>query len=112
MFEDIEDELARTADEARAPSPPPKDGVLSKSAPLKTPKSSRSKRVMKLACWADDARDPELIGETLVDLTTVLTKGEQDGALLACASSRTNPGFKNGIPSHTKKSLLAKCILR
>ncbi|KIY72935.1 hypothetical protein CYLTODRAFT_417446 [Cylindrobasidium torrendii FP15055 ss-10] len=78
VFEDIEDELARTADESRAPSPPPKDGVLSKSAPLKTPKSSRSKRVMKLACWADDARDPELIGETMVDLTTVLTKGEQD----------------------------------
>ena len=77
MFEDVEDELARTAEE-RAPSPPPKDGALSKPEPKKT---SRSKRVMKLACWADDARDPELIGETLVDLTTVLTKGEQDGAL-------------------------------
>ena len=34
---------------------------------------------MKLACYADDPREPELIGETDVDLTEVLTKGETDG---------------------------------
>ena len=34
---------------------------------------------MKLACYADDPREPELIGETEVDLTEVLTKGETDG---------------------------------
>ena len=34
---------------------------------------------MKIACYADDPREPDLIGETDVDLTEVLTKGETDG---------------------------------
>jgi len=34
---------------------------------------------MKLACYADDSREPDLIGECKVDLTEVLTKGETDG---------------------------------
>jgi len=34
---------------------------------------------MKLQCYADDAREPDFIGETLVDLTEALTKGETDG---------------------------------
>ncbi len=74
MFEDVEDELARTAD--RTPSPPAKNG----SSPLrKSTAKFRTKKVIKLAVYADDAREPELVGEALVDLTTVLTKGEQDG---------------------------------
>ena len=35
---------------------------------------------MNVTCWADDLREPELIGETTVDLTEALTKGETDGA--------------------------------
>lgn len=35
---------------------------------------------MALACYADDPREPDLIGESKVDLTEVLTKGETDGA--------------------------------
>lgn len=34
---------------------------------------------MKIACYAEYLRDPEFIGETQVDLTEVLTKGETDG---------------------------------
>jgi hypothetical protein len=34
---------------------------------------------MKLSCYADDPREPDLIGQTDVDLTEVLTKGETDG---------------------------------
>lgn len=34
---------------------------------------------MKIACYADDPREPDLIGEAHVDLTEVLTKGETDG---------------------------------
>lgn len=34
---------------------------------------------MVVACYADDPKEPELIGETIVDLTEVLTKGETDG---------------------------------
>jgi neural Wiskott-Aldrich syndrome protein len=37
---------------------------------------------MKLACYADDPREPDLIGECKVDLTEVLTKGETDGVFL------------------------------
>lgn len=35
---------------------------------------------MKVACYADDPREPDLIGDVEVDLTEVLTKGETDGA--------------------------------
>lgn len=34
---------------------------------------------MIVACYADDPKEPELIGETVVDLTEVLSKGETDG---------------------------------
>jgi hypothetical protein len=37
---------------------------------------------MKIQCFADDPREPDLIGETMVDLTEVLTKGETDGKCL------------------------------
>jgi len=36
-------------------------------------------KTMRLACYADDIREPDLIGECEVDLTEVLTKGESDG---------------------------------
>lgn len=34
---------------------------------------------MQLRCYADDPREPDLIGEAIVDLSEVLTKGETDG---------------------------------
>lgn len=37
---------------------------------------------MKMACYADDLREPDFIGETEVDLTEVLTTGETDGGLV------------------------------
>ena len=46
---------------------------------------------MALACFAAD-KEPELIGETMVDLNEVLTKGETDGtfsnlsSLSACSN--------------------------
>ncbi|KAJ7499098.1 hypothetical protein FB451DRAFT_25251 [Mycena latifolia] len=50
------------------PPPPPKDGK----------KSIKGGTVMKLSCFADDPREPDLIGQADVDLTEVLTKGETD----------------------------------
>jgi len=38
---------------------------------------------MRVACYADDLREPELIGETTVDLTEALTKGETDGTIFS-----------------------------
>jgi hypothetical protein len=42
---------------------------------------------MKLACYADDPREPDLIGEAEVDLTEVLTKGETDGKNLCLTAN-------------------------
>ncbi|TFY69904.1 hypothetical protein EVJ58_g149 [Rhodofomes roseus] len=52
------------------PPPPPKKN--------KGPPSVKGGRSMLVACYADDAREPDFIGETNVDLTEVLTKGETD----------------------------------
>ncbi|KAG5636508.1 hypothetical protein H0H81_007767 [Sphagnurus paluster] len=51
------------------PPPPPKE---------RGPKKIKGGKTMRLACFADDPREPDLIGETDVDLTEVLTKGETD----------------------------------
>lgn len=53
------------------PRPPPKSpqGL----------KNIKGGKFMKVACFADDPREPEFIGEADVDLTEVLTKGETDG---------------------------------
>ena len=71
LWEDIEDELARTADGGDTPpTPPPKNDKI---------KKIKGGKGMGLLCYADDPREPDLIGETIVDLTEVLTKGETDG---------------------------------
>ncbi|KAF7313645.1 Calcineurin temperature suppressor Cts1 [Mycena chlorophos] len=50
------------------PPPPPKDGK----------RKIQGGTTMKLSCFADDPREPDLIGQADVDLTEVLTKGETD----------------------------------
>lgn len=72
----MEDELARTSRKRQdgghsPPPPPPKDQHRERKV-----KGGKS---MRLLCYADDPREPELIGETAVDLSEVLTKGETDG---------------------------------
>ncbi|KAF8559010.1 hypothetical protein OG21DRAFT_1503462 [Imleria badia] len=70
IFEDVEAGLVRSAPGSDTPPPlPPKK---------KGPKRIKGGNFMRLQCYADDARDPDFIGETLVDLTEVLTKGETD----------------------------------
>ncbi|KAF8897340.1 hypothetical protein BD779DRAFT_368600 [Infundibulicybe gibba] len=72
LFEDVEDVLDRTAHtDGTPPPPPPKDDI-------RGPKRIKGGKSMALACYADDPREPDLIGETTVDLTEVLTKGETD----------------------------------
>lgn len=71
IFEDVEAGLVRSAPGSNTPPPlPPKK---------KGPKRIKGGNFMRLQCYADDARDPDFIGETLVDLTEALTKGETDG---------------------------------
>lgn len=70
LYEDVCDILERTSNGSKTPPPlPPKNG--------KEP-SIKGGKVMKLTCYADDSREPDLIGEARVDLTEVLTKGETD----------------------------------
>ncbi|KIJ70270.1 hypothetical protein HYDPIDRAFT_104954 [Hydnomerulius pinastri MD-312] len=70
IYEDVEAGLVRAAQGSDVPPPlPPKN---------KGPKKIKGGGFMRLQCYADDARDPDFIGETLVDLTEALTKGETD----------------------------------
>jgi Ca2+-dependent lipid-binding protein len=69
---DSEDEFEIIAHpDGTAPPPPPKEEK-------KGPKKVKGGTSMKLFCFADDPREPDLVGETVVDLTEVLTKGETD----------------------------------
>ena len=73
LFEEFEAEPQRAAtdgDETPPPPPPKKN---------KKGRTIKGGNLMTLSCWADDPREPDLIGETLVNLTEVLTKGETDG---------------------------------
>ncbi|KAH6915260.1 calcineurin temperature suppressor Cts1 [Coprinopsis sp. MPI-PUGE-AT-0042] len=71
LYEDTDDNVLPRASSSSDPPPlPPKDGPSSRKI--------KGGTFMKLACYADDAREPDLIGEANVDLTEVLTKGETD----------------------------------
>jgi neural Wiskott-Aldrich syndrome protein len=62
----------KASDDGSPPPLPPKAG--------RGPKKIQGGEKMALACFAAD-KEPELIGEAVVDLTEVLTKGETDGTL-------------------------------
>ena len=72
LYEDTEVTPPPTRDGNGTPTPPPpKDS--------KRKKKVKGGNAMKVACFADDPKDPEIIGETTVDLAEVLSKGETDG---------------------------------
>jgi len=85
LFEDVGDVEKTAPGNGTPPPPPPKDS--------KGPKNIKGGKKMKLSCFADDTREPDFIGETDVDLTEVLTKGETDGGFLYIPTIRpTNSG--------------------
>ncbi|KAG1753848.1 uncharacterized protein EDB91DRAFT_420371 [Suillus paluster] len=70
VYEATDDELAMNSQSTDTPPrPPPKS---------RTPKKIKGGNSMRVQCYADDPREPDLIGEAVVDLTEVLTKGETD----------------------------------
>jgi neural Wiskott-Aldrich syndrome protein len=71
------------SDDGSPPPLPPKAG--------RGPKKIRGGEKMALACFAAD-KEPEIIGETMVDLNEVLTKGETDGTFsnLSSLSARSH----------------------
>ncbi|KAJ7228839.1 hypothetical protein GGX14DRAFT_538898 [Mycena pura] len=66
LYED--DSVTTTGPNSTPPPPPPKDGK----------RKIKGGSIMKLSCFADDPREPDLIGQADVDLTEVLTTGETD----------------------------------
>lgn len=46
--------------------------------PVKKAAPSGGKKILKIACYADDHREPDFIGEGFVDLKGVLKTGEFD----------------------------------
>ncbi|KAI0786377.1 hypothetical protein C8Q75DRAFT_880942 [Abortiporus biennis] len=71
LYEDDEVESAVTSLDGTPPPPPPKKDD-------KSPPKIKGGRSMLIACYAEDLREPDFIGEAKVDLTEVLTKGETD----------------------------------
>jgi hypothetical protein len=102
LFEEIED-FGRPADGNGSPPPlPPKHS--------KGPPSIAGGMFMKIACFADDARDPTLIGDTSVDLTEVLTKGETDGMLSKLPGFSSLTIKQNGFRFPQRPNTPAKSI--
>lgn len=83
LLEDPSDDAETPIIEGEEPPPlPPKNG--------KGPPQIQGGNLMKLQCFADDPREPDLIGEAMVDLTEVLTKGETDGGFIDVIILTTN----------------------
>lgn len=66
IFDDMEDQLRKTELET---------GTLSQVTAKQKSKANKSLRV---SCYADDNKEPEFIGEGIVDLTDTLRNGEFD----------------------------------
>ena len=71
IYDDMEDQLRNPTDGS---------GSIGASSSFETQKKSQSKtsKSLRVACYADDAKDPEFIGEGIVDLTDTLKSGEFD----------------------------------
>lgn len=91
IYEDMEDALKRGLTSADDDS---EGGGTIKPKNLTT--TSKGKKVasksMRVACYADDTREPELIGEGIVDLTETLKVGEFDGELIRTGGWRCKLG--------------------
>ena len=48
----------------------------------KGPITKKGVKSMRAACYADDAKEPELIGECVISIEDVLKKGEVDGEIV------------------------------
>lgn len=53
--------------------------LQSAAAAQATPVASNGKKVLRLACYADDVKDPKLVGEGTLELDEIIKKGTFDG---------------------------------
>jgi hypothetical protein len=89
-MEDVDDVLTRSESQpdtslssSTSLAPDFQPGVTTAAAlaskSRKGPISKKGEKSMRVACYADDAKEPELIGECVVSIEEVLKKGEVDG---------------------------------
>ncbi|WVQ72091.1 hypothetical protein IAR50_001636 [Cryptococcus sp. DSM 104548] len=89
IFEDVEDVIQRSDSQSEdlngslngKPAPLPKDpGVITSAALASKSRKGKKKggKSMRIQCYADDAKEPELIGDCVVNLDEALKKGEVD----------------------------------
>ncbi len=98
IYEDAD--ALNASDDGSPPPLPPKAG--------RGPKKIQGGEKMALACFAAD-KEPEIIGETIVDLNEVLTKGETDGTFLnSFPFLRAHTFFQNGSRCSTRISTAAR----
>lgn len=90
ILEDVEDVIQRSESQSESLNsslngkllPVPDDpGVVTTAALASKSRKAKKKggKSMKIACYADDAKEPELIGDCVVSLEDVLKRGEVDG---------------------------------
>jgi hypothetical protein len=77
ITEDAEDIMTRNSDA----------GDKDASGPRKSRRIPKN-RNMVVSVFADDPKEPKLVGETVVDLTTVFEKCEHDGMSTPCRMER------------------------
>ncbi|KAK4702177.1 hypothetical protein P7C70_g4043, partial [Phenoliferia sp. Uapishka_3] len=85
--EDDDDEAVEAALVTRSGAvlPVPEAGSAGKlgagGMPAGSPRAvkTKGKTLLKVAAWADDSKDPTLIGETVIDIAPILKKGASDG---------------------------------
>jgi Ca2+-dependent lipid-binding protein len=71
IYDDMEDQIRNSLETTESSGD---------SSTVEKPKKSRSKssKSLRVMCYADDSKEPEFIGEGIVDLTDTLKSGEFD----------------------------------
>lgn len=75
----MQDQLLRTSTSSKSSGDP--DSLGKSSGAKKEGKKvfEKGAKTMRVACYADAPREPELIGEAVFDLAKALNTGEDDG---------------------------------
>jgi hypothetical protein len=110
IYEDIEDVLARK----KLSDGPDKDGGVAVSSSTGSTGITRSpsKKGIVMQLFADDSKEPKIIGETVIDLTPVLKLGEHDGEERKASVPFLSPDRhmkQTGIHCHIRIAMLARC---
>lgn len=102
VWQDMQDELQSEMTATGGIKPFNQSSLSKGESPQRVIKSGpgKDKKVLNVAVFADDPKDPDLVGEAIVELDTVLKKGEYDGM---CGNAaflfRSQSAFRMGLSS-------------